>query len=247
MGCRLCLKNVKLVNSHVISEFLYSRMYDPKHRFFVISSAPEVDDRLFQKGLREPLLCEDCDNRVLSTYENYARRVLDGGEMIQTAIDRNDLRLRDLDYTRLRMFYLSLLWRMSVSKHPYFKEVSLGPHEEVLRRMLLEARPGEPDQYGLLCVAPVFGGQHLGNWMMPPDWVRMNGRRVYRCLIAGLLYCFFVGESPLPGHLMERFIQKNGSWVIRREKIEKIRFLADWCVRIGEAMNERRLRGGARV
>jgi hypothetical protein len=44
------------------------------------------------------------------------------------------------------MFHLSLLWRMSVSKHPYFKEVSLGPHEEVLRRMLLEARPGEPDQ-----------------------------------------------------------------------------------------------------
>ena len=44
------------------------------------------------------------------------------------------------------MFHLSLLWRMSVSKHPYFKEVSLGPHEEVLRRMLLEALPGEPDQ-----------------------------------------------------------------------------------------------------
>ena len=97
--------------------------------------------------------------------------------MIRTAIDGNDLRLRDVDYTQLRLFYLSLLWRMSVSTHPYFKEVSLGPHEEVLRRMLLEGRPGEPDQYGLLCVAPVFEAQHLGDWMMPPDSVRANGRR----------------------------------------------------------------------
>lgn len=146
MSCCLCLKSAKLVNSHVISEFLYSPMYDPNHRFFAISCDPSVNDRLFQKGLREIMLCENCDNKILSAYENYARRVLHGGESIQTAVDGNDFRIWGLDYTRLRLFFISLLWRMSVSTLPYFRGVSLGPHEEVLRRMLLEGRPGEPDQ-----------------------------------------------------------------------------------------------------
>jgi hypothetical protein len=217
-------------------------MYDPNHRFFAISCDPSVNDRLFQKGLREIMLCENCDNRILSAYGNYARRELHGGESIQTAVDGNDFRIWGLDYTRLRLFFLSLLWRMSVSTLPYFKEVSLGPHEEVLRRMLLEGRPGEPDQYGLLCVAPVFDAQNVGDWMMPPDFVRMNGRRIYRCVIDGLLYCFFVGSSSLPRDLTERFIQKDSSWVIQREKIEKVRFLIDWCVRIGKAIHERERR-----
>lgn len=61
-------------------------------------------------------------------------------------------------------------------------------------------------------------------------------------MIGGLLYCFFVGKSRLPGNVVGRFFQKDGSWVIHREKIENIKFLADWCFRLGEARYNRELR-----
>jgi hypothetical protein len=245
--CRLCLKEAKLSKSHIISEFLYTPMYDEKtNRFFVISSDPERPDRTRPTGIYERLLCADCE-QVLNRYEDYGAKALKGGTKVEYAQVGNELRMRGVDYAKLKLFYLSLLWRMSVSTQPFFKEVALGPHEEVLRKMLLDGRPGDVDEYGVLCVAPLFEAQHLGDWIMPPDKVRTYGRTVYRCLIGGLLYSFFVGKATLPKPLVERFIQEDGSWTIIREKIERIRFLADWCIRMGKAMNERRQKGGSKV
>ena len=220
-------------------------MYDEKtNRFFVISSDPERPDQTRPTGIYERLLCADCE-MVLNRYEDYGAKVLNGGTKVEGAQVDNDLRFRGLDYTKLKLFYLSLLWRMSVSTQPFFKEVSLGPHEQVLRLMLLEGRPGKVAEYGVFCVAPLFEAQHLGDWIMPPDRVRSLGRTVYRCLIGGLLYCFFVGKGALPKPLVERLIQEDGSWVITREKIERIKFLADWCIIMGKAMHERQQKGGS--
>lgn len=246
--CRLCLKEAKLVKSHIISEFLYTPMYDEKtNRYFVISSDAKVPDRTRQIGIYERLLCAECDGKLLGRLEDYAAKVLRGGTRVEYAQVGNELRLHGVDYAKLKLFYLSLLWRMSISTQPFFKEVALGPHEESIRKMILEGRPGEVDEYGVLCAAPLFDAQHLGDWIMPPDKVRAYGRTVYRCLIGGLLYSFFVGKGELPKPLVERLIQKDGSWSIIREKIERIKFLADWCVRMGEAMNERRRGGGSKV
>lgn len=247
MACRLCLAESRLVNSHILSEFLYEGMYDEDHRFFALSSNPSVKDRVLQKGLREPLLCEKCDNEILSGYERYAQKVLYGGQSVLSIQDGNSLRFKGLYYTKLRLFYLSILWRMSVSSKSTYSAVSLGPHEEIIRRMLLEGRPGEPDEYGLICVAPLFDSQYIGSWMLPPDSVKQYVRRIYRCLIAGLLYNFFVGKAKLPTQLSDLFIQKDGSWVIIREKIERVKFLHDYCFRLSQAMNHRKQVGGSRV
>ena len=244
--CRLCLKETTLVKSHIIPEFLYTPMYDKKaRRFFVISSDASVPDRTRQIGIYERLLCAECDGKVLGRYEDYAAKALNGGTRVGYAPVGNELRLCGVDYAKLKIFYLSLLWRMSVSTHLFFKEVKLGSDGEVLRKMILEGRPGEPGDYGVLCVAPLFDAQPLRDWMLPPDMVQACGRSVYRCLIGGLLYSFFVGEAELPPQIAERLMQKDGSWAIIREKIEGIEFLNDWCVRMGGAMNERKRRRGS--
>ena len=89
--CKLCLQKKKLVRSHIIPEFLYKRLYNEKHQFFVISNDSKIHDRVLQKGLREYLLCQECDGEILSSYEHYTSRVLNGGEDLQMAQDGNDL------------------------------------------------------------------------------------------------------------------------------------------------------------
>lgn len=53
------------------------------------------------------------------------------------------LLLTNLPYRPLKLFRLSLLWRMSVSSLREFALVKLGPHEERIRQMLLQDDPGQ--------------------------------------------------------------------------------------------------------
>src|SRR3546814_16606531 len=78
MHCALCLLPKPLQDSHIIPEFLYGVMYDDKHRYNVLSLAPERRERIEQKGVREQLLCRDCEQKF-SKLESYASLVLQGG------------------------------------------------------------------------------------------------------------------------------------------------------------------------
>lgn len=77
MICRLCHKEAILENSHVIPEFMYSSLYDEKHRFQVLSTEREEKNSFEQKGIREALLCSDCENQ-LSQSERYVSLVFRG-------------------------------------------------------------------------------------------------------------------------------------------------------------------------
>ena len=72
--CALCRKNEELQNSHIIPEFYYKMVYDQvPRRFRVVSTESIVPDRYEQKGLREKLLCKNCELKF-SRLENYAKR-----------------------------------------------------------------------------------------------------------------------------------------------------------------------------
>jgi len=125
---------------------------------------------------------------------------------------------------------------MSVSSRPYFAEVSLGPkHEEVLRLALLNDTEIAEGQYPILVTAPVFQGQFLGDWMLPPEMARVGMNRVYRCLISGLLFTFFIGSAPWDDMYSSLLLRRN-RWPIVRAKVEEIPFLLEACRQIGVAM-----------
>src|SRR5256885_7584163 len=121
--CALCLQLKPLRSSHIVPEFMHAGMYDDKHRFFGLSSTPERPVRFFQKGLREQLLCDDCEQQF-SRYEKYASRVF-YGEDIQVQPVEVGMLLSGLDYRRLKLFLLSLLWRFSVTKLEHLKGANL--------------------------------------------------------------------------------------------------------------------------
>ena len=108
MPCALCNRELPLRNSHIVPEFLYKTLYDSKHRFHQISTTPEKRNEFLQKGLREPLLCDSCEQR-LSDFERYASMVLNGGVGIGIQQRGKDVLLSGLDYKKLKLFQLSIL------------------------------------------------------------------------------------------------------------------------------------------
>lgn len=232
-ACRLCDKEKPLQQSHVVPEFFYKPIYDEKHRIY-----PRIGGRLasmppLQKGLREPLLCWDCE-QILSRYEKYNREVLYGGVETSGSIYGDRIVLSDLDYQKVRVFYLSVLWRMSIATHQAWKDVQLGPHESRVKRLVHDQSPGSPDDYGFVCIAPLFDGQVLADQIHAPDYVCAYGGRFYRIVLGGFLFLFFVADVPFPTDLAENLIQPNGKWVIPIRNAWDIEFIREEAKRLAE-------------
>lgn len=233
--CCLCHSEDWLVDSHIIPKFQFKPLKEAEGYFYILSTDPVKKEIKRQNGITENLLCAQCDNVRLSRYEDHLAKVLFGGHPLDGRQIGPLLVVEGYDYKRIKNGILSILWRMSVSADPYFSEVDLGEkHEECLRVTLLNDTEFQEEEYPILLTAPLFNGQDLGNWTLPPDFTRADGNRVYRCLISGLLFTFFVGSASL-SEPIRRLILRRKSWPIVRAKVEKIPFLLDACLRLGRA------------
>ena len=141
--CALCMEEVpELCRSHILPESFYSTAYDTKGRFPIFSSgSARPIGKLQQLGLREALLGQCCENK-LSAWETYALGLM-WNRTHEVGVDHGDHYVFRADYAKLKLFYLSLLWRMGVAKHEVFSGVQLGPkHTDRLHCMLRDSDPG---------------------------------------------------------------------------------------------------------
>ena len=237
MPCALCLLTKPLMSSHVVPEFLYREMYDLKHRFLALSTLASDRPRHYQKGLREDLLCADCE-QLLGRFESYASQVFYGKGAPKTQRQDRMLIIEGLDYSRMKLFLLSLLWRFGVTKLAVFKGARLGSHAEKLRRMLLAEHPGDPLAYPCLLTAVTWKTKHIGDFIAPPCLAKMDGHHIWSFVVAGIIFTFFVSshvpiEVPPPA-----FLQENGTLIIMRKEITEIDFLHRFASEVADAQRK---------
>jgi len=67
--CRLCTRQRELCNSHIIPEFMWRPLYDKKSRAVALDGGSGTK-RTLQKGLREHMLCRDCE-KILQKDERW--------------------------------------------------------------------------------------------------------------------------------------------------------------------------------
>ena len=92
---------------------------------------------------------------------------------------------------------LSILWRASISSLTFFSQVSLGPHEEIIRKLILSNNPGPSDKYGVIAFALIDGQKIQSDLIMQPTRMNMFGRVGYRFIFGGFMWAFLVStKSP---------------------------------------------------
>ena len=148
--CRLCQNDRVLRNSHIVPEFLYERLYNDKGHMMSIHGLGHRGWQAVQKGLREPLFCESCEQYFNEYYEKpfYAEWV--ASFPLPDPWNVEDVHWISVTYSSFKLFHLSVLFRAGVSTLPTYAEVSLGPHQEKLRQLLLNRDPGKQWQYPVL-------------------------------------------------------------------------------------------------
>ncbi len=207
MKCRLCLKDKKLLKSHIIPEFFYKPVYDDLHRLNLVSAETPNRIKYEQKGYREKLLCNDCEG-LLSTFEDYVRRVFYGGVEVETKMLKNGILIRNIDYKKFKLFQLSLLWRASVSRQGFFSEVNLGTKEETIRKMLNAQNPGEPHQFGCIMAILLWEeNKPLDGIILPPLRLHIEGHICFRFIVGGYTWLFVVSRHSNDFMLKDYFLR----------------------------------------
>lgn len=247
MGCRLCQKEAALKNSHIVPEFFYTSTYDALHRFRVITTNPDTASRFVQKGLREHLLCGECEQHF-GRWEHYAKeKLIDSIGLTSVPVSRGVI-LKGIDYANFKLFLLSILWRMGVSTLDEFKEVELGTHHEgILRTALLSSDPLAEDRYCCLMIALTLNGVIHTDWIIPPTLVRFNGQHCYRVLINGVLYCFFVSKQPAPQKLRPIFLNLQNEMLVLMGDVVEVPFLHKAVTDLSRAIKKRNEQAASRT
>jgi hypothetical protein len=219
--CRFCGRKARLCRSHVIPEFCFSTLYDKDHRFIEVVSVDEGKVRRGQKGYREKLLCDLCETR-LNRLERHARRLFVDPLPNRKSPRRIDV--TNLDYGRFKLFLMSVLWRASVSSLGMFRHVTLGPHEERVRRMLQNEDPGSPEEYGCVIIPLLFEGEHFRDFMVEPTPCKVDGRRCYRFVFFGFVFLVFVSSHGPPPTMTKLLIRDDRPIEIYPTELHELRF-----------------------
>lgn len=240
MPCALCLKDKPLRNSHIYPEWIYGPLYDDKHRLEVLSVVPEGRNEFEQKGMRQRLLCDACEQK-LSVWEGYARSIFFAPIQPLEAVHHDNLiEVRGLDYPKMKLFELSIIWRAGVSTLPFFEKCQLGAtHSETLRKQLEASDPGDPDRYGALMFGLKVGqSKETFQVIAEPRPVRSYGVRAYNLTFGGFLWLFHVSSSDPPGPLRRGFLQLDGTRVVAVRDAYEMRNMQAFAVelnRLGRA------------
>ena len=189
--CKLCSQSATLQNSHIIPEFVYKPLYDQKNR------ASRLDlqggkTRPIQKGLREYLLCRKCEGD-LGEIERRIAGVWD----IPDTFENRLFEFPQSSYCDLKIFFLSILWRSSVSSLPEFKGVTLGQDGETIRGQLLRQECGPSTQFPIiarLLVSPVQSATY--KWLiLSPIAASFRGNQSWIFVFGGFAWLFTLGSS----------------------------------------------------
>ena len=225
MKCKLCLQDRKLVKSHIIPEFFYKPAYDER-RISVLSTSTKEKNRYVQKGVWERLLCEVCE-QFLNQWEKYICKVFYGGAGIETSYCKDKITLLNIDYVKFKLFQLSALWRSSVATHRFFSRVNLGPHEERIRRMILNEDPGEYYEYGCVMIMLIDESKPMDSLILQPDLVKYEGYRIYRFIFGSIIWLFFVSSHTQNFAHKELFLNKSGKIIIFKKEMGDLPFFQE--------------------
>lgn len=223
--CQLCKTNQLLVDAHIIPKWMYIGILNKDYKSLIVNLAGEGYPKRSPSGLYDPnILCRNCDNSILSPLEKYGQRILcnPDGTFIDffnhpSIIQSGGLRLvklKDINYTTFKLFLLSLIWRMHITKIPFFKPVDLGSYAEELRSALLGTRYVPEDQFEVAILGINDAPELITRLICNPKRIKQGGNTYYITLINGFFFMFNISPRDKLPLIVKSRLRESGHLTI---------------------------------
>jgi hypothetical protein len=212
---------------------MYQNIYDAEPRRFYKVKASSVDiektsSKIEQKGIREYLLCGDCE-LMLSKYEGYAADTIynknkNAKVILRQRSESTDQQFFEYDYTGLlykefKIFLMSIQWRIHVSSVFYSPAIDQNIIEQ-LRTAIHQENPLNYHDFPCLLQIVFYKRNVIADkFILDPFVTNHNGSQVMNVLIDGIMYGFYLSAKELPREVHESVLKVDGTmkivgWII---------------------------------
>lgn len=156
-------------------------------------SQPVLPNFLAPPGVRptETFLCTSCAQRF-DRLDAYAAAVWPHIPENLTRMLDHAFSLKPVEGRLIRLWLLSLLWRMGASQA--LSMVDLGDHEAEVRSLLSDGDPGPPEQYPVTCIV-LSAEERRVPFFFPPRLRVIDGKRILSIILQGVLINFLIGSD----------------------------------------------------
>ena len=222
MNCRYCGEDKKLIKAHVIPEAFFRRLrvdQDPPR--LLTNKENEYPKRAPVGVYDSEILCETCEVKF-GDWDNYAQYLL--GEELRNCspITANGniagYEVTTYDYELLKLFFISLLWRASVSVHPFYSKIKLGPYEAKAKQFLEQRNPGSADDFS---VTLAKFDHPLGETIFDPYPEKWDGINYYRFYLGSYVAHIKTDKRIVPEPHSLIILAPNRSLVIIKRNFER--------------------------
>jgi hypothetical protein len=214
--CKLCRKKVdKLVDSHIypLSFYREFKMEPSQQKSYSVESGSYP--KRSPNGRYDQIVCHDCEE-IFGPWDTYAielyrfippvTAVIDSLKTPQGKKRVDYAEVEIIDYPKLKLFVLSMLWRSHASKLKDFGTVKLGHYEKEIREMILKNEPGTAEDFPF----------YIDKYKMPPSLrgitspnkLKFSGvTTFYRFNLLDLEIYIKVSNQPFPEQLFSRIVR----------------------------------------
>ena len=147
--CKLCGSIENLVKkSHVIPLWMYEF-----GAMRLLSTYPNEHEQRSHTGIYGQFVCSNCEDKF-QKWDDYAAKVLRAESSIKTikALP-TDIQVYDFgqyNYLKLKLFFLSVLWRSHACDHHFFSEIDLGSFAPIIESCLLYENKEQIDLFDII-------------------------------------------------------------------------------------------------
>lgn len=150
--CKLCqIDTDKFVKSHIIARSMHTlgAATEDTTKGIILSSDYKSYPKKSPHGIYDRFLCAACE-KIFQSWEDYALEIFKKAYEFSLPTVRTHIELNGYDYHKLKLFFISVLWRADASDHYMYRQVDVGlKHRESLRRMLLDKKSGDWQEYAV--------------------------------------------------------------------------------------------------
>jgi len=170
--------------------------------------------------VKEYLLCEECE-RQFQQWERTAGTFYHDICSLDAEAIREEVEFRGLNYQRLKLFYLSVIWRASVSCHTAMTPVSLGKREMFVEAMIREANAGTTREFPIVGFVIRSSQEHREKLIALPSKTRLCGMLSYCMYARGLTVYWMTSSQCWNRKIEERALREDGTWKLETQSWNK--------------------------
>lgn len=219
--CKLCLKeNVKLVDSHIVPKSFYLKeCKEIKYK--------QLSEKSFSKkssqGVYDQFLCSECE-ALFGQWDDYAYTLFANTKptnIVENPKTSDALvyEYSDVDYQKIKLFFLSLLWRAHASSKGFFERFNLPyNHADELAEIIKSKVAPEPESWS------VFVGkseQIISFILYEPAYLEIDKALFVKIYFPGYVVFIKINSAPIPASLFLHLLYPGFSLNVFRYDFER--------------------------